>query len=321
MLLLLSLILLIIFTYALIYVYAKLSIGICKCSRHLVGQVVIVTGGNAGIGYETAKDFAERGARVILACRNESRGNAAKESIIRATGNSDVHFRHLDFASLSSVRRFVDEINRNENRLDILVNNAAINGSQNVKTDDGLLLGMQTNYFGPFLLTCLLLPLLKSSAPSRVVNVSSMAHGRAYLDLNNLNMEKETKETFNKGKVYAVSKLCNVLFSLELSKRLKGTGVTSNSLHPGVVDTEILNEIDSRLFHILKPLIKPLFKNQRQGAQTTIYMSVSPEVKDVSGKYFRDCKIADLSTEQARDSELARKLWKATEKLLKFELK
>ncbi|CAH2071134.1 unnamed protein product, partial [Iphiclides podalirius] len=316
---LLSVILLIIIVYALTYAYIKLTIGICKCSTHLVGKVVIVTGANAGIGYESAKNFAERGARVIIACRNDSRGNTAKDSIIKTTGNVDVHYRQLDFASLSSVKRFADEIIKNETRLDVLVNNAGINGSFNVKTEDGLLLGMQTNYFGPFLLTCLLLPLIKSSAPSRIVNVASMAHGRAYLDLDNLNMEKETEETFSKAKVYAVSKLCNVLFSLELSRRLKGTNVTSNSLHPGVVDTNILNGIESKLLQGLKPLMKPFFKNQWEGAQTTIYLSVSPEVKDVSGKYFRDCQMVDVSTDQARDPELARKLWDVSQRLLKFK--
>ncbi|KPJ05597.1 Retinol dehydrogenase 11 [Papilio xuthus] len=316
---LLSLIILLIFTYGFLYVYLKLTSGICKCSKHLVGKVVIVTGGNNGIGFETAKDLAERGARVILACRDESRGIAARDKIIATSGNNDVYYRHLDLASLTSVKKFADEFIREEKCLDILINNAGINGSRNVRTEDGLLLGMQTNHFAPFLLTCLLFPLLKSSASGRIINVSSMAHNRATLDLDNLNMEKETEETYSKTHVYAVSKLCNILFTVELSKRLKGTKVTTNSLHPGVVDTDILDEIYFKYVHLLKALAKPLLKNRWEGAQTTIYLAVSPEVENVSGKYFRDCKMVNVGTDQARDVELARKLWEISEKLLNFK--
>ncbi|CAK1598954.1 unnamed protein product [Parnassius mnemosyne] len=301
-----------------IYLYVKLTIGICKCSKHLVGKVVIVTGGGNGIGFETAKDLADRGARVIIACNNESHGNAAINEIIAATGNSDVHYRYLDLASFNSIRKFADEILQREKRLDILVNNAGIYGSHNVKTEDDLLLGMQTNHFGPFLLTCLLLPLLKSTAPSRIINVSSMAHGLATLDLNNLNMEKETKETFSKNRVYALSKLCNVLFTLELSRRLQGTGVTANALHPGVVKTKIFDDVDSILFKFIVPVLKLFSKTQWEGAQTTIYLAVSPEVKEVSGKYFRDCHMVKVSTDQASDVVLARKLWDISEKLVKL---
>lgn len=301
-----------------IYVYNKLTCGVCKCSKHLVGKVVIVTGGNNGIGYETAKDLADRGARVILACRDHVRGITARDKIVEATGNEKVQFMRLDLSSLASVRTFSEEILKNEKRLDILINNAGIYGSSNIKTEDGLLLGMQTNHFGPFLLTCLLLPLLKSTAPSRIINLSSQAHGRATLDIDNLNMEKETEKTFSKNRVYAVSKLCNVLFTLELSSRLQGTNVTVNSLHPGVVNTDIIGDIDSRVIKVIVPLVRPFFKNQWEGAQTSIYLAVSPEVSNVSGKYFRDCRMVDVATVQARDVELARKLWDVSEKLVKL---
>lgn len=303
---------------AIVYVFNKLTCGFCNCSKHLVGKVVIVTGGNNGIGYETAKDLADRGARVILACRDQVRGITARDNIVAATGNEKVHYMPLDLSSLTSVRRFAEEILKNEKRLDILINNAGIYGSSNLKTEDGLLLGMQTNHFGPFLLTCLLLPLLKSTAPSRIINVSSKAHGRATLDIDNLNMEKETEKTFNKNRVYAVSKLCNVLFTLELSKRLQGTNVTANSLHPGVVNTDIIGDVDSKVIKIIVPFVRSFFKNQWEGAQTSIYLAVSPEVSNVSGKYFRDCRVVNVATEQARDTELARKLWDISEKLVKM---
>ncbi|CAG4993654.1 unnamed protein product [Parnassius apollo] len=300
-------------TPVIIWTYCRLTSGICKCSRHLVGKVVIVTGGNAGIGFETAKDLAERGARVILACRNEGRGTAARDRIISATGNNNIHYRHLDLSSLNSVRKFAQDILNNENRLDILINNAGIFGSDNVKTEDGFLLGMQVNHFGPFLLTCLLLPLLKSSSPSRIINVSSVAHANGLLDLRNLNAEKETEKTYLKRKIYSTSKLCNILIAVELSNRLKGTGVTANSLHPGVVETDILDDINVKLFQLLLPLIKLFTKSPWEGAQTSIYLAVSPEVSEISGKYFADCQLSNAFGKQAQDPQLALKLWEASE--------
>lgn len=300
-----------------LWVYTKLTCGICKSSKHLVGKTVIVTGGNIGIGFETAKNLADRGARVLLACRNEGRGTAARDKIIETTGNQNVHYRHLDLTSLQSVRNFADDIIKNEERLDVLINNAGIYGSElNEKTEDGLLLGMQSNHFGPFLLTNLLLPKLKSSAPSRVVNVSSMAHKRGTVDLNNLNAENDTEETFKRTNVYSASKLCNVLMTIELAHRLKGTGVTANSLHPGVVDTDILTSIPV-LKHAV-PLAKAFLKNPWEGAQTTIYLAVAPEVASVTGRYFVDCREAESSSE-AQDTAKARKLWDISERLVKLK--
>ncbi|XP_052749262.1 retinol dehydrogenase 12-like [Galleria mellonella] len=300
-----------------IFLYNKLTLGICKCSRHLVGKVVIVTGGNTGVGYETAKNLAERGARVIIACRNDQRGNTAREKIISETGNQDVHYQKLDLASLKSVRVFAENILKTEKRLDILINNAGIYGSENVKTEDGLNLGMQVNHFGHFLLTCLLLPLIKTSAPSRIINVSSLSHTRVTLDLNNLNFENETKETYDVNKVYGTSKLCNILMTIELARQLKGTRVTANALNPGLVDTNIISDVP--LLNRIRPLIKPfMFKTTWEGAQTSIYLAVSPEVENVSGYYYSDCRQKSTSA-QAQDTRLANELWKISEKLVKLE--
>lgn len=299
----------------LIRIYCKLTYGICKFSKHLVGKVVIVTGANNGIGYESAKNLAERGARVILACRNVGRGTAARDKIIAATGNRDVHFIQLDLASFASVRTFADNVISNENRLDILINNAGIHKTDNVKTEDGLFVGMQTNHFGPFLLTSLLLPLLKSSAPSRIINVSSMAYRSGVLDFDNINMEKETKETFSTFRAYQTSKLCNVLITSELDRILKGSGVTVNCLHPGVVDTELIAEVQIPALKYLLPLFKYFMKNPWEGAQTTIYLAVSSEVENISGKFFSDCRIQTL-TQKAQDKELARTLWEVSERLV-----
>lgn len=295
--------------------YTKLVCGYCKCSKHLVGKVVIVTGGNAGIGFETAKDMAERGAKVILACRNEQRGIEARDCIVKHTGNEDVHFKQLDLASFRSVKVFVDDIIKNEKRLDVLINNAGMFGdSQYKQTEDGLLLDIQSNHFGPFLLTCLLLPLLKSSAPSRIINVSSAGHKYVKnLDLDNLNMSKETYSSFV---AYANSKLCNILMTTELARKLKGTGVTANAVHPGGVNTNIVGNVP--ILKHLNLLVKVLFKTPWEGAQTPIYLAVSPEVEGVSGYYYDECSQAP-TTHLARDENLAQKLWELSEKVVKLK--
>lgn len=298
--------------------YLIITTGLNKCSKHLVGKVVIVTGGNAGIGYETAKDLADRGARVIIGCRNERRGITARDKIIAATDNKDVHYKNIDFASLSSVRKFAEEIIKSETRLDILINNAGVVESSILKTEDGLSLGMQINHFGPFLLTNLMLPLLKSSAPSRIINVSSVAYMAGKIDFDNLNLEKETKETLSFTKLYSNTKLANLLMTVELEKILKGTRVTANALHPGLVSTSIINEVDKFwVKYIYMPFYRFFSKNSWEGAQTTIYLAVSHEVEGVSGSYFADCKEVKLK-EFARDPAVAKKLWEVSEHLVKL---
>ncbi|KPJ08900.1 Retinol dehydrogenase 13 [Papilio machaon] len=293
---------LIIFVFVL-WTYCKLSVGICKCKNHLVGKVAVITGGCTGIGFETAKDLAERGARVIITDIDDKRGINAKNEIIAATKNSDIHYNHLDLASFKSVKKFAAEIITQEKRLDILINNAGVFGSENVKTEDGLLLGMQVNYFGPFLLTNLLLPLLKSSKPSRIINVSSMISYFGTIDLQNLNMEKETPETYKREKVYANSKLCLILITHELGRMLKGTGVTANCLHPGVSLTEMSGNTNIALIAYSLPWLKLFWKTKWEAAQTSVYLAVSPEVADVTGKYFRDCRESSALSRQAKDTE------------------
>ncbi|KAJ9593667.1 hypothetical protein L9F63_014792, partial [Diploptera punctata] len=281
--------LLIILTIA-VRIYIRITTGICKSTRRMDGKTVIVTGANTGIGKETAHDLAQRGAKVILACRDLKRGKEACENIIEKTGNKKVVLRHLDLSSLASVRKFANEIIKTELRLDVLINNAGAGGLGNKKTTDGLLIGMQINHFGPFLLTCLLLDLMKKSSPSRIIMVSSFNHKLAKFDIDNLNSEK----WFSDVQVYNCSKLANVLMANELANKLKGTEKkvwTVNSLHPGAVKTEILRRVPSFvLFFVNSLLIRPFFKNVRDGAQTTIHLAVSEEVEGVTGKYFADCK-------------------------------
>lgn len=297
-------------------VYQKLTVGICRSSAHMVGKVVIVTGANSGIGLETAKDLASRGAKVILACRNVRRCEVAKEQIIEFSGNKDIYCRQLDLTSLASVREFCNEILRTEKRLDVLINNAGAGGLGNYKTADGLQVGMQVNYFAPFLLTCLLLPLLKSSAPSRIVNVSSMIHKYGEIDFENLNMEKYWSDYL----VYANSKLYTILMTLELSHILKRTGVTANSLHPGMAATNIFRNIPSPIIRkFLEKSIGFMFQTVWEAAQTPIYLAVSPDLNEVSGKYFCDCREKRPSN-KATDAAMAKCLWRATENLVKYSL-
>ncbi|XP_041970928.1 retinol dehydrogenase 13-like [Aricia agestis] len=297
--------------------FQKLTCGICRSGAHMFGKVVVITGGNSGIGLETAKNLAERGAKVIIACRSVPRGEAAKDEIIRETGNKDVHCKRLDLASFKSIREFVADLEKTEKRLDVLINNAGAGGLGNTKTVDGNHIGMQVNYFGPFLLTKLCLPLLKSSAPSRIINVSSIMHKYAEMDFENLNMEKYWSDYL----VYSNSKLYINLMTLELSKRLSGSGVTVNALHPGVASTNLFRNIKNGLIRgIVNFVLGFLYQTTWEASQTSIYLAVSPEVKDMSGLYFSDCRVKQPS-KISRDEKIASQLWEETEKIISRSLK
>ncbi|XP_050703032.1 retinol dehydrogenase 13-like [Eriocheir sinensis] len=291
--------------------------GRCTSTRSLAGKTAIVTGASAGIGKETAKDLARRGARVILACRNREKAQRVAEHIISETGNKVV-VRVLDTADLASVRHFAKEVLRTDDAIHILVNNAGIPGKEvREVTRDGLELTMATNHYGHFLLTNLLLKRLKESAPSRIVNVSSLAHFFTMtIDLKDLNFEKRSYGTLA---AYGQSKLCNILFSVELAHKLRGSGVTVNALHPGTVGTDFFTREEMattwwrKLFMIVGNFVIRLFgKDSVLGAQTSIYLAVAEEVEGVTGKYFDDCKEATTSL-LARDLTLARTLWEVSE--------
>ncbi|XP_053603607.1 retinol dehydrogenase 13-like [Plodia interpunctella] len=313
---LLTIILIILLIVVTTKIYQKLTHAICKSSAHMVGKVVIVTGANSGLGFEVAKDMAFRGARVILACRNMPLAAMAKELIVKETGNTDVHCRQLDLGSLRSVREFCENINKTEKRINVLINNAASGGLGNYISEDGLQIGMQVNYYATFLLTCLLVPLLKKSAPSRIINLSSLIHRYGVLDFDNLNMEKYWSDHL----VYANSKLFMNLMTYELSKRLQGTGVTVNAVHPGVSATNIFRHIPNYYVRkLVEKSISFMFQTPWEASQTCIYLAVSPEVREVSGKYFSDCRQKKPS-QTSQDEDAARRLWKESERLVKFTM-
>ncbi|KAF9406155.1 hypothetical protein HW555_013375 [Spodoptera exigua] len=285
--------------------YNKITNGKCYADNVMSGKVVIVTGGNSGIGYETALELARRGAKVILGCRDEKRGQKAADSIVKKTKNRSVRYMHLDLSSFASIRKFVEDFKSSEAKLDILINNAGASGVHRDRTEDGLIRDMQVNYFGPFLLTVLLTPLLKKSAPSRVIIVTSTLHRFGNIsDLNNPHSFIRT---------YCDSKLCNILFSNELARRLENTGVSVNSLHPGHVNTSfykatILEKLRTMIFYTF-------FKNPVEGAQTSLYLAISDDCDETSGGYFVDCKPGYMGM-KARNEDLAAKLWDLSEQMV-----
>ncbi|KAL6471127.1 hypothetical protein MHYP_G00197770 [Metynnis hypsauchen] len=287
----------------------------CKSKAKLHGKTVIVTGSNTGIGRETAVDLARRGARVILACRSQVRGEAAVAIVKRESRSSNVVFMQLDLASLKSVRAFAETFLRTEKRLDILINNAGI--YMQGTTVDGLGLMFGVNHIGHFLLTNLLLDRLKECAPSRIVTVSSKLHQNGNLDFSLLSAHKELgtgDSVFDVFRIYSHSKLCNVLFTHELAKRLQGTSVTCYSLHPGVINSELARHTHPVFRKIMKPIGAVFFKDVEAGAQTTLHCAVQEGIEGLSGQYFSNCAVKKVQP-KARDDAVAKKLWEVSEKL------
>ena len=209
--------------------------GVCRSKARLDGKTVIITGANTGIGLETAVDLAKRNARVILACRSVERGEKAAVEVRKRSNNDNAVFRQLDLASLESVRKFAGKILEEEPRIDILINNAGVALPERNLTKDGFEMQFGTNHLGHFLLTYLLLDRIKEAPSARIVNVSSMGHSFGHLDFDNLNSER----SYSQLVTYGTSKLANIVFTRALAKRLEGTRVTANSLHPGSINTEL----------------------------------------------------------------------------------
>ncbi|KAG7469540.1 hypothetical protein MATL_G00129880 [Megalops atlanticus] len=255
------------------------------------------------------------GARVVMACRDLTRAEKAATEIRNSTGNGNVVVRHLDLASLYSVRQFAKDYVASEERLDILINNAGVMMCPKWLTEDGYETQLAVNHLGHFLLTNLLLDKLKSCAPSRVVNVSSIAHRGGKIHFDDLCFDKMP---YNSLVSYQQSKLANVLFSRELAHRLKGTGVTSYSLHPGVIRTELSRHVES-WFPLLRALLLApsilLMKTPREGAQTSIYCAVTKGLEEKSGCYFSDCAVKEPAPE-GKDDQVALRLWEVSARLV-----
>jgi NAD(P)-dependent dehydrogenase (short-subunit alcohol dehydrogenase family) len=272
----------------------------------LKGKICIVTGSNTGIGKETARGLARRGATVILACRDMAKAEAARDEIARDTGRDDVKAMALDLGSKESILAFAERFKAAHTRLDILVNNAGIWATQRTTTKDGFETTFGVNHLGTFLLTHELLPLLKASAPARVVVLSSKLHYRGKMDWDDLQF---SRRSYSGPTAYNQSKLANVLFTLALARRLEGTGVTVNAVHPGVVATELARDYPKllvKLFHLF--LLTP-----EQGARCSLHVATDPSVG--SGLYFEDSK-SKKPARAALDREAQERLWALSERLL-----
>ncbi|XP_029903083.1 retinol dehydrogenase 14b [Myripristis murdjan] len=279
------------------------------------GKTVIVTGANSGIGKAVAEELLKLQARVIMACRDQRSAEEAAQEMKKQTGQGQgaVVVKHLDLASLRSVRKFCAEIVEEESKIDVLINNAGVYQCPYTKTEDGFEMQLGVNHLGHFLLTHLLLDLLKTSAPSRVVVVSSKLYKYGHINFDDLNSENN----YNKAFCYSQSKLANLLFTLELARRLEGTGVTVNALTPGIVRTRLGRHVHIPL--LAKPLFYlaslAFFKSPLEGAQTPLYLSCSPEVDGVSGKCFANCEEEELMA-KATDDQAAKRLWDISEKMV-----
>lgn len=275
------------------------------------GKVIVVTGANAGIGKEAAKDLARQGAEVVLVCRSEAKGQEALDEIRRETGNEHVSLMVADMSSQASIRAFAAAFRKKYTKLDVLLNNAGLVNTERFTTVDGLEATFATNHLGYFLTTMLLLDLLKASGSGRIVNVSSGAHPQAGngLDFDDLQHEKK----YSGFAVYAQTKLANLMFTYELARRLEGTNVTVNALHPGVIASNFGQNTHGMMKFFVN-FAAPFMISPIKGAQTSIYLASSPEVAGVSGKYFAN-KRERKSSKASYDVAAQKRLWDLSEEL------
>ena len=282
-------------------------LNIFKVPKHLhlmKGKLVLITGATSGIGKATALALAKMGATIVFTSRDAQKGQATKDELIRLSGNPDIDFMTCDLASLESVRKFCSDFNTKHDSLNVLINNAGTWDFKRRVSKDGFENIFATNLLAPFLMSNLLLEPLKGGAPSRIITLSSGLHsGTINFD------DIELKQGFTGMKAYRQSKLGVILFTRLLAKKLQGTGVTANCIHPGMVSTNLGR--DSGAF--MRGTFKLIGKKPEKGARTSIYLASSPEVEMVTGEYFANCKVASASKE-SHDMAAAERLWALAEK-------
>ncbi|HVR95735.1 MAG TPA: SDR family oxidoreductase [Thermoanaerobaculia bacterium] len=268
------------------------------------GKNVLVTGATSGIGLEASVELARRGARVTMVGRDRRKTEAAVAEVKARSGSGEVSFLLCDFSSQAEIRRLAQDVLAGHGRLDVLVNNAGAVNKERRLTVDGIETTFAVNHLGYFLLTNLLADLLVRSAPARVVSVASEAHRNATLDFDDIGFERG----YRIMRSYGRSKLANILFSNELARRLAGTGVTSNSLHPGVVATNIWSGAPGWIKPVFQLLSRPFFLKPEEGASPIVHLAASPEVDGVTGQYFLRHKPVPPAP-LAQDEALAKRLW------------
>jgi NAD(P)-dependent dehydrogenase (short-subunit alcohol dehydrogenase family) len=281
------------------------------------GKVCIVTGANSGIGKATSLGLAQMGATVVMVCRDRTKGEEAQNEIKTKSGNDAIDLLLAELSSQDSIRQLVENFQQHYKQLEVLINNAGGVNLSRRETLDGLEMTFALNYLAPFLLTNLLLDKLKASAPARIVNVSSESHESGYIKMDDLQLEKK----YRLMRAYGQSKLALVLFTYELARRLQGTGVTANCLHPGFVATNIGQSGVGRVGRsIVKLIFSSLGISPEEGAKTSIYLVSSPDIEGVTGKYFVK-SIPVRSAPISYDESLQRQLWEESAKLVNLPVK
>lgn len=277
----------------------------------LKGRTCMVTGASSGIGKAAARELARLGADLVLVCRDRGRGEATLAEIRGATGNDRGELLLADLSSQAQIRQLAKDYLGSGRPLHVLLNNAGVIMQQRSETVDGIETTFAVNHLGYFLLTNLLLERLKQSAPARIVNVASDAHAysRGPLPFDDL----QGRERYGPMRNYAISKLANILFTRELARRLEGSGVTVNCLHPGFVGSGF-GKNNGRVASFVMTLARPFARSPEKGAETAVYLCASPEVEGATGQYFYDCK-PKWPKSYAQSDEDARRLWEVSEQM------
>jgi NAD(P)-dependent dehydrogenase (short-subunit alcohol dehydrogenase family) len=271
---------------------------------NMSGKICLVTGATNGIGKAAARALAQMGATVVIVGRDAQKAAQVTEEIRTVSGNQNVDWLLADLSSQQEVRRLADEFKRRYPQLHVLLNNAGGTFTNRQLSVDGIEMTFALNHLAYFLLTNLLLDMLKASAPARVINVSSDAHSGGKIEFDNLQGER----SYSSFGPYGNSKLANILFTIELARRLEGTGVTVNALHPGLTSTGFGKNNPGFFMKVMRAVIPLVARSPEKGAATSIYLASSPEVQGMTGKYFVDCKVTQPSA-PAADTTVARKLW------------
>ena len=276
-------------------------------------KLCLITGATAGIGRAAALQLAQMGASLVLVARNPKKAEVTVQEIRQHTGNQEVEFLLADLASQQEVRRLAEDFKARYQRLDVLINNAGLLMTSRQESADGIEMTFALNHLSYFLLTNLLLDVLKASSPSRIVNVSSDSHQHANMDLGDL----QYRGRYRGFQAYGRSKLANLLFTYELARRLEGTGVTVNSLHPGLVATNFLanNGFQGRVMNLF---IRLLGRSPEKGARTVTYLASSTDVEGITGQYFGEEALV-ASSPASHDRDDARRLWQVSEELTGLE--
>ena len=275
------------------------------------GKTVLITGANSGIGKETAKSLAKMGASIIMACRNINSSLEAYKEIKDVSESGNVELMELDLSSIKSIRKFALDFNNKYEELHVLINNAGVFCEVREETEDGFEKTMGVNYFGMFMLTHLLLPVIKNTHKSRIINVTSKAAFHGKLNFDDLNFHKK----YHSFKAYSASKLAVILFTMELSEKLKDSGVVVNSVHPGGAVATNMWKGNTLMMKVMGSMMKLFSTSPEEGASTSVYLSSSLDIEGVTGKLFHKDKILEYS-DNCKDIQLQKKLWEYSIKVI-----